>query len=47
MMFNLPTEAGIHSQRDYVDQWKRGMQEAYAIACENAREILEKQEALK
>lgn len=36
MLFSLPTEDGSCSQRDYVETWKQGMQEAYAIARENA-----------
>lgn len=35
MLFNLPTEAGSCSQCDYVERWKQGMQEAYAIARDN------------
>ncbi len=37
MLFNLPTEAGSCSQHEYVEKWKQGMQEAYAIARENAQ----------
>ncbi|XP_052008777.1 uncharacterized protein LOC127661875 [Xyrauchen texanus] len=36
MLFSLPTEDGSRSQSDYVEMWKQGMQEAYAIARENA-----------
>lgn len=36
MLFSLPTEDGSCSRRDYVEIWKQGMQEAYAIARENA-----------
>lgn len=37
MLFNLPTETGTCSHREYVEQWKQGMQEAYTIARENAQ----------
>lgn len=36
IMFNLPTEAGSCSHREYVEQRKQGMPEPYAIARENA-----------
>uniref|UniRef100_A0AAQ6ID30 Gypsy retrotransposon integrase-like protein 1 n=1 Tax=Anabas testudineus TaxID=64144 RepID=A0AAQ6ID30_ANATE len=37
LMFNLPIEAGSYSQRNYVERWKQGMQEAYAVARENSQ----------
>lgn len=38
MLFNLlgNADGGSHSHQTYVDQWRHGMQEAYAIARENA-----------
>lgn len=35
IFFNLPTDPGSVSQEKYVEEWKQGMQEAYAIAKEN------------
>lgn len=37
LMCNLPTEAGSLSHHRYAEQWRQGMQEAYAIAQENAK----------
>lgn len=42
MLFGLCTEAGSSNQRDYVENWKRGMEEAYAIANENAQKAAER-----
>ncbi|KAL1278521.1 hypothetical protein QQF64_025194 [Cirrhinus molitorella] len=35
-LFNLQGDVDRGSHQDYVEQWKRGMQEAYTIARENA-----------
>uniref|UniRef100_A0A8C7HDT1 Gypsy retrotransposon integrase-like protein 1 n=1 Tax=Oncorhynchus kisutch TaxID=8019 RepID=A0A8C7HDT1_ONCKI len=42
MLFGLCTEAGSSNQREYVENWKRGMEEAYAIANENAQKAAER-----
>ncbi|KAI4876831.1 hypothetical protein NFI96_008459 [Prochilodus magdalenae] len=36
LYFNLPTEPGSSSQEEYLEKWKKGMEEAHAIAKENA-----------
>lgn len=40
--FNLPDEPGSCSQRENVQKWKQGMQEAYDIARENAHRSAQK-----
>ncbi len=44
MLFNLLGNAdeGSHSHQTYVDQWRHGMQEAYAIARENAHKTAQR-----
>ena len=42
MLFGLYTEPASRDQRDYVEKWKQGMEEAYAIANENAQRAAEK-----
>ena len=42
ILFGLHTEVGSRNQRDYVDRWKRGMEEAYAIAAQNAKKSAER-----
>lgn len=42
MLFGLHTESGSSGQRDYVEKWKRGMEEAYAIANQNAQKAAER-----
>jgi len=42
MLFGLCTEAGPSNKRDYVEKWKQGMEEAYAIANENAQKNAER-----
>lgn len=42
LLFGLYTESGSSDQRDYVEKWKRGMEEAYAIANENAQKSAER-----
>lgn len=42
VLFGLHTESDSNDQRDYVEKWKRGMEEAYAIANENAQKAAER-----
>lgn len=42
MLFGLHTESGSSDQREYVEKWKQGMQEAYAIANQNAKKAAER-----
>ena len=42
MLFRLHTESGSRDQRDYVEKWKQGMEEAYAIASQNAQKAAER-----
>ena len=42
MLFGLHTESGSSDQRDYVEKWKQGMEEAYAIANRNAQKAAER-----
>uniref|UniRef100_A0A7N9AYF5 Gypsy retrotransposon integrase-like protein 1 n=1 Tax=Mastacembelus armatus TaxID=205130 RepID=A0A7N9AYF5_9TELE len=42
MFFGLCPGSGPNDLRDYVDKWKKGMEEAYAIANENAKKAAEK-----
>ena len=37
MLFGLYTESGFSNERDYVEKWRQGMEEAYAIANESAQ----------
>lgn len=45
-MFSLPTETGNGSHHVYVEKWKQGMQEAYAIATENAHKSAQRNKRL-
>uniref|UniRef100_A0A672KG77 Gypsy retrotransposon integrase-like protein 1 n=1 Tax=Sinocyclocheilus grahami TaxID=75366 RepID=A0A672KG77_SINGR len=42
MLFNLLGEADEGSHQNYVEQWRRGMQEAYTIARENAHKAAQR-----
>lgn len=42
VLFGLYTESGSNDQRDYVEKWKQGMEEAYTIANENAQKAAER-----
>ncbi|KAJ0022377.1 hypothetical protein NQD34_009867 [Periophthalmus magnuspinnatus] len=37
MLFGLHSDSSSSDYRGYVDKWRRGMEEAYAIASENAK----------
>ncbi|KAI3369564.1 hypothetical protein L3Q82_024377 [Scortum barcoo] len=42
MVFGLCTESDSCNQRDYVEKWKQGMEEAYAIANKHAQQAAER-----
>lgn len=42
MLFGLCSETNQCDHRDYVDKWKKGMEEAYAIANEHTKKAAEK-----
>ncbi|MEQ2219692.1 hypothetical protein XENOCAPTIV_022027 [Xenoophorus captivus] len=42
MLFGLYSETSFSDHRDYVEKWRKGMEEAYAIATENAKKAAEK-----
>lgn len=42
MLFGLYAESSSSNQREYVEKWKQGMEEAYAIANEHAQKAAER-----
>jgi len=42
MLFNLLGDVDEGSHQNYAEQWKRGMQEAYTIARENAHKAAQR-----
>lgn len=42
MLFGLYSETSFANHRDYVEKWRKGMDEAYAIANDNAKKATEK-----
>lgn len=42
MLFGLYSETDFSDHRDYVEKWRKGMEQAYSIANENAKKAAEK-----